>query len=77
MFVSMGLNGLLGVTISILFIFLSWWALQVFRIDIFFTDPNSPQAKLLLVFLSILIGYGLTSFFLDYLSWSVLIRQLF
>lgn len=43
----------------------------------FFANPDSPQAKLLLIFLSVLMGYGLTKFFLDYLTWSMYLRHLF
>lgn len=63
MFQSLAVTGLLGILLSIVFVFLSWWALQMFRIDLFFANPDSPQAKLLMIFLSVLMGYGLTKFF--------------
>ncbi len=73
----LGYSGLLGIVVIIVCIALTWWALQIFRFDLFTHNPNSPQAKTLQVILSIVIGYLLASFFLDFLNWSLNIVNLF
>lgn len=71
------LYGLLSIILSIAFIGLSWWALQAFHFEKVLRKPNSPQAKLLQIFLSIVMGYELSRFFLDYLGWSLNFGYLF
>jgi len=71
------LYGFLSIILSITFIGLSWWALQSIRFEKILKRPNSPQAKLLQIFLSIVIGYELSRFFLDYLGWSMVFGNLF
>ncbi|MGD9677931.1 MAG: DUF1146 family protein [Vulcanibacillus sp.] len=73
----MGYEGLLSVTITIICIALTWWALLAVRFDIFTYNAKSPQAKSLQIILSIVLGYQLARFFTDYLSWSINIRNLF
>lgn len=73
----MGLTGLINIFISLVFIALSWWALQVFRFDLFFQDYKSPQAKLLQIFVSLALGHSVARFFMDYLGWSTMLKHLF
>lgn len=70
-------TSLLAITISIVCIATTWWALQVVRFDIFTHKPKSSQAKALQIILSIVIGYQLAKFFIDYLSWSTNLKSLF
>jgi uncharacterized integral membrane protein (TIGR02327 family) len=69
--------GFMSIILSIVFIGLSWWALQSFRFEKILKHPNGAQAKLLQIFLSIVIGYEVSRFFLDYLGWSLLFGNLF
>jgi uncharacterized integral membrane protein (TIGR02327 family) len=69
--------GLLSIFVYVLFIGLSWWALQEFRFDVLLRRPKSPQSKLLLIFLSIVLGYQLGSFFLTYLQYSLGLQRMF
>ncbi|EST55324.1 membrane protein [Brevibacillus panacihumi W25] len=71
------LYGFLSIILSIIFIGLSWWALQSIRFEKILKRPNGAQAKLLQIFLSIVIGYELSRFFLDYLGWSMVFGNLF
>ncbi|MFM1651220.1 DUF1146 family protein [Brevibacillus sp. B_LB10_24] len=77
MFGSFGLSALLTIFISLVCIALSWWALQAFRLDLFVKKPDSAQVKLLQILLSIFLGHGVARFFLDYLSSSLLLQDLF
>lgn len=69
--------GFLSIILTIVFIGLSWWALQSFRFEKILKNPNGAQAKLLQIFLSIVIGYELSRFFLDYLGWSLAFGNIF
>jgi uncharacterized integral membrane protein (TIGR02327 family) len=69
--------GLVTIVVYLLFIALSWWALQEFRFDVLLRRPKSPQGKLLQIFLSIVLGYGLGRFFLDYLQISLGLQRMF
>ncbi|WP_232697882.1 DUF1146 family protein [Brevibacillus daliensis] len=67
----------MNITISIVCIGISWWALQSFRFDLFVKNPKGAQAKLLQILLAIVIGHGVSTFFFDYLGHSLLLNQLF
>ncbi|MFV9510425.1 DUF1146 family protein [Tepidibacillus sp. LV47] len=69
-------SSIVGITITIICIGISWWALQALRFDVFTFRPKSPQAIALQIILSIIIGYQLSQFFLDYLGWSYHLRNL-
>jgi uncharacterized integral membrane protein (TIGR02327 family) len=71
---TMGWTGLLNIFISLLSITLAWWALQGFRFDLFLADPRGARAKVLQMILSVVLGYQLSRFFIDYLNWSILLK---
>jgi uncharacterized integral membrane protein (TIGR02327 family) len=74
---TMGLNAMLSMIFSLLFIGLSWWSLQIFKFDLFIRQPNGPQSKLLQVILSVVLGHGVATFIADYLVWSSLLKYIF
>lgn len=69
--------GLLGIAVTVISIGVTWWALQTLRFDVFTFNPKSARAKTLQIILSIVIGYQLAKFFIDYLGWSVNLRNFF
>ena len=75
--VSQEIYGFLSIILSIVFIGLAWWALQSFRFEKIVKRPSGAQAKLLQIFLSIVIGYEVSRFFLDYLGWSLAFGNMF
>lgn len=74
---SVGVSALVYIILTIVSIGGSWWALQAFRFDLFVKNPNSAQAKLLQILLSIFLGHGVARFFLEYLGHSLLLQTLF
>ncbi|WP_040952325.1 DUF1146 family protein [Gorillibacterium massiliense] len=74
---SMAISGLGSILITLVCITLAWLCLQQFRFDLFLKQPKSPMAKLLQIFLSIVLGYELGRFLMDYFSWSQLLPGLF
>jgi uncharacterized integral membrane protein (TIGR02327 family) len=63
--------------VYLLFIALSWWALQEFRFDLLLKRPKSTPAKLLQILLSIALGHMVASFFMQYLNLSVGLKLMF
>ncbi len=60
---------------ALFFIIASWWGLQALNLHHFFKRPNQPQAKVLLILLSIVIGSAVARFFTEYLSWFTSLRD--
>lgn len=71
---SIGMSSLLYIVIVLLCIGIAWWALQVFRFDVFIRNPKGTQGKLLQVLFSVALGYQIARFFIDYLNWSLLLK---
>lgn len=74
---SFGQQAILHIIVHILFIAITWWALQAFKFDLFVKNPQSAQAKTLMILLTIAISYLVSSFFLNYLNWSTMLKYLF
>lgn len=68
-----GQQALLSIISHLVFIAVTWWALQAIRIDQILRPNRVVQARVLYIVLSIAIGSAVSNFFLDYLLWS---RQL-
>lgn len=74
---SFALSGVLNIVLVLVCIALAWWSLQSFRFDLFLKNPKGAQAKMLLILLSIALGYGVASFFIAYFGWATLLKELF
>jgi uncharacterized integral membrane protein (TIGR02327 family) len=72
----MGMTSIFNIIVTVGCIWVAWWVLQGFRIDIFMRNPGGTQTKVLLIMLSVIIGHLLASFIIDYLQWSLLIKRL-
>lgn len=73
MMANFGQDALFSILSHLVFIGLSFWALQAVRLDQFIKANHVFQARLLFIVLSIAIGSSVSNFFLDYFLWS---RQL-
>lgn len=65
-----GFQALISILSHLVFIGISWWALQAIRLDKVIKSNHVVQARLLYILLSIMIGSTVSNFFLDYLLWS-------
>jgi uncharacterized integral membrane protein (TIGR02327 family) len=65
-----GQEALLSILSHLVFIGVSWWALQSINFEKFLRKNRVAQARLLFVLVSIVIGSIVSNFFLDYLFWS-------
>ncbi|HET7578286.1 MAG TPA: DUF1146 family protein [Bacillales bacterium] len=73
----LGTQALLYLIINLFFLAITWWALQSFRFDVFFKNPNSPQARVLMILMTIAIGSLVGNFFFHYLYQSLRLTYLF
>ncbi|AYV73228.1 DUF1146 family protein [Bacillus sp. PK3-056] len=65
-----GQQALLSILVHIVFIALSWWALQSLNFEKFLRKNRVFQARVLYVLLAIIMGSVVSNFLLDYLVWS-------
>ena len=65
-----GQEALLSILSHLVFIAVSWWALQSINFEKFLRKNRVAQARLLYVLVSIVMGSIISNFFLDYLFWS-------
>ncbi|MDP5276842.1 DUF1146 family protein [Chengkuizengella axinellae] len=76
MIMDTAVQNITNIFIVLFSILLCWRVLQSFRFDVFMKNPNSIEAKLLKVIITIVIGYQLGSFIIDYYDWSQAIRYI-
>ncbi|MCP8967889.1 DUF1146 family protein [Ectobacillus ponti] len=66
----LGQHALIAILVHLLFITLTWWALQALNYEALLKKGKVVQARVLLILLTIAIGSAVSSFFLDYLGYS-------
>lgn len=69
-----GLDAVIRIFCHMMFIYISFWAMQSIRIEQFFKAHQTSQVRLLIVLFSIVIGFTVSTFFLEFLA---LCRNLF
>ena len=74
---SFGQQALVYIFVHILFLVVTWWALQAFKFDLFVKNINSARAKTLMILMTIAISHLVSSFFLEYLNSSTMLKYLF
>ncbi|WP_439098756.1 DUF1146 family protein [Bacillus weihaiensis] len=63
--------------VNLMFMVITWWALQALNIEKLIKPGKVVQARALLLLLTIALGSMVSSFFLDYLLWSQQLPSLF
>ncbi len=61
----LGMQSLITIVSQLFFILLSFWALKGVRIEKMIKKNNIGQARVLYLFVSITIGYAVSTFFMD------------
>ncbi|WP_379970637.1 DUF1146 family protein [Ectobacillus sp. sgz5001026] len=72
-----GQQALISIISHLLFITITWWALQGIHFERLMKKGKVLQTKVLLVLLTIAIGTNVSNFFLDYLGYSKSLTYLF
>ncbi|MEC1799405.1 DUF1146 family protein [Bacillus mojavensis] len=73
----LGQQAAIGIIVHLIFIGVTWWALQAVNIDPLIRKGKVVQARLLMILLTIAIGTTVGNFFLDYLNYSQQLPYLF
>jgi len=68
--ISIGLLGIIQIVSHLFFICITWYILQGINLNAFIRKGRETEAKILLLFITIVIGTGVSRFFLDILQWS-------
>lgn len=74
---SAGMSSMIYILTVLVCITLSFLALQQIRLDLFLKNPRSGYAKLLLIFVSIALGYQVAEFLIAYAEWTGMLKGLF
>ncbi|WP_078543448.1 DUF1146 family protein [Litchfieldia alkalitelluris] len=77
MLAGFGYQALISIISHLIFIIITWWALQSFNFDKWFKAGHVIQARIVIIFITIIIGSAVSNFFLDYLIWSQQLPNLF
>ncbi|WP_152656854.1 DUF1146 family protein [Oceanobacillus sp. CFH 90083] len=67
---SAGQLAIISIFSHIMFIYLAWKVVTAIRIETIFKKGRSAEARVFLLFITIVIGTGVSKFFLDILQWS-------
>ncbi|MCT1901164.1 DUF1146 family protein [Oceanobacillus sojae] len=74
---SAGQLALISIFSHIMFIYLTWKVVTAIRIETIFKKGRTAEARVFLLFITIVIGTGVSRFFLDILQWSGDLMYLF
>ncbi|ABS23998.1 DUF1146 family protein [Bacillus cytotoxicus] len=66
----LGQQALIAMVSHLLFITITWWALQGIHIERLMKSGKVLQIRILLILVTIAIGTSVSNFFLDYLGYS-------
>lgn len=77
MFEQFGQQALVHILVNIMFLVIVWWAIQAFRFDVLVKDPKGPRGIVIKIVTTIALTHLVSSFFLDYLDMSRMLRFLF
>ncbi|MEC5424475.1 DUF1146 family protein [Virgibacillus sp. C22-A2] len=74
---SIGQLALVSMISHLLFIYITWRVVLTINFDPIIRKGRATEARILLLFVTIVIGTGVSRFFLDFMQWSRDIMFLF
>jgi uncharacterized integral membrane protein (TIGR02327 family) len=77
MLAGFGFQAIISLFSHLVFIIITWWALQSLQYEKWIKPNHVIQVRILLIFITIAIGSTVSNFFLDYLIWSQQLPSLF
>ncbi|MFT4416368.1 DUF1146 family protein [Fredinandcohnia humi] len=77
MLAGFGYQALISIISHLIFITITWWALQSIRYEKIIKPNHVFQARVFLILITIAIGSTVSNFFLDYLLWSQQLPSIF
>ncbi len=67
---SIGYMALVGIISHVFFIYVTWTAMQGINFDFIVRSNKVTEARIVIIFLAIIIGTGVSNFVLDIIRWS-------
>ncbi|WP_077329319.1 DUF1146 family protein [Virgibacillus siamensis] len=67
---SIGQMALFSMISHLIFIFITWRVMQTINFDPLIRKGRAMEAKIMLLFIAIAVGTGVSNFFLSFLQWS-------
>lgn len=68
--ISIGYTAIIGMLSHIIFIYITWVAIQGLNFEYFVRKNRIIEARILIIFLTIAIGTSVSRFVLDIIQWS-------
>jgi len=68
--ISIGYMAIIGMLSHVIFIYITWTAMHGINVEPFVRKNKVMEARIILIFISIVIGTGVSRFVLDILNWS-------
>lgn len=67
---SIGITALISMISHLVFIYITWRVVTTLNFDPLIRKGRETEARILIMFIAIVIGTGVSRFFLDFLQWS-------
>lgn len=74
---TIGYFALISIISHILFIYITWTAMQGINFDVLVRNGKVTEARIVIIFVAIIIGSGVSNFVLDIIRWSQELGYLF
>ncbi len=71
-----GFEGLLQISVTLGMIMITWRMLRNAKMEQLFQVPSPMEARILRLFIAILIGHGISRFLFDYLIWTSMLKYI-
>ena len=68
--ISIGYMAVISMISHVLFIYITWFAVQSINVEFFIQKGKVREARLLMILITIAIGVTVSNFVLDLLNWS-------
>jgi uncharacterized membrane protein YwzB len=73
---NLGIEGMIQLTVTLLLILVTWRALRNMKVEQLFQIPSPIEARIIRLFIAILVGHGVARFFFDYLNWTSMLKYI-
>ncbi len=66
---TIGFYGLIGIMSHIIFIYITWTAMQGINFEPLVRNNKVKEARIIIIFIAIVVGAGVSNFVLDIIRW--------
>lgn len=73
---SIGLESMIQILVTLLLVVVAWRALRNVKVEQLFQVPSPIEARIIRLFVSVMLGHGVAKFLFDYLTWTSMLRYI-